>query len=399
MGIGKWVKRLGMFLLPLLAAMYIAGTLIPGSELWPWHPGILDLEVYQRTGQMVLAGEDFFHVADGLPWIYPPFAALLSIPFGLVPLEVGAVAWLALCVVALGAVLRRLGIHGWWLSLAVAACILFVEPVRETIGFGQLGILLVAAVCLDSLPSRSSSRPVLRRRNGRILPEGWLTGLATAVKLTPAVIAVYKFFAGERKQGLTAFASFCAATALGFVLYGPSLYYWNALAHGETGVNGSFNYATNQSVMGVWARLSGTPSSPGLLLSVVVILLGVIAAISMHKSGQAAVALVLAGLTSLLGSPVSWSHHYVWIVPLGIVFWQAKALPAWYRWLGLAYTAWVALAPFKALPRDNDVELSYEWWQQLVCNAGVGLGIALLLGAFFAARSMRAEMTPVAAGR
>jgi alpha-1,2-mannosyltransferase len=325
---------------------------------------------------MVLAGQDFFHVSEGLPWIYPPFAALLSVPFALMPFEVAAIVWLVICVAALEAVLYRLGFRSWWLSLTATVCLIMVEPVRETIGFGQLGILLVAAACLDSLPGR-------RFFTRRILPEGWLTGIATAVKLTPAVIACYNFFAGRRKPGLIAFASFCVATALGFILFSPSLYYWNALIHGDTGVNGSFAYATNQSVMGVWARLTGNTGSIGLLLSVVVVGLGVAAAIVIHKAGYPALAVCLAGLTSLLGSPVSWSHHYVWIVPLGIVFWQARKLPFWYRWLGFAYTAWVVIAPFKRLPRGNDVEYDYLWWQQGVVNIGVVVGVALLVATFF----------------
>jgi alpha-1,2-mannosyltransferase len=377
------VLRAGYGLLPLLAAAYIAGTLIPGSNLWPWHPGMIDLEVYQRTGALVLQGQDFFHVAEGLPWIYPPFAALLSVPFSLVGLQVAALAWLAICVIALGALLYRFGLNGWRLSLAITCCVLLVEPVRETLGFGQLGILLVAAACLDSLPGKRFFRR-------RLLPEGWLVGVATAVKLTPAVIAVYKFFAGlgtraaGRKAGLVAFAAFCAATALGFILFSPSLYYWNALAHGETGVNGSFVYASNQSVMGVWARLSGGDTGGvGLLLCVAVIVLGVIAAIRADHAGYGGLAVCLAGLTSLLGSPVSWSHHYVWVVPLTLVFWQAKALPPWYRWLGLGYCAWVIVAPFMWLPRDNDVELTYAWWQQVIVNGGVAAGVVILVCAFF----------------
>ncbi|MDR1237808.1 MAG: hypothetical protein LBK28_06175, partial [Propionibacteriaceae bacterium] len=86
------LKKLGRIVLislpPLLAAMLVAGTLIYGTNPWPWRPGMIDLQVYQRTGTMVLAGQDFFHVSEGLPWIYPPFAALLSVPFALMPFEV-----------------------------------------------------------------------------------------------------------------------------------------------------------------------------------------------------------------------------------------------------------------------------------------------------------------------
>ncbi|MCA0250782.1 MAG: glycosyltransferase 87 family protein [Actinobacteria bacterium] len=371
-----WV---GWTIPPLLAALYVAGTQIPGSTLWPWRPGMIDLDVYRRTGQLLLAGKDFFN-ADGLPWIYPPFAALLTVPFAVVGVEAAAIGWLVLCVGALAAMLYRLGFSGWRLSLAATVCVLFVEPVTETLGFGQLGILLVAAAVLDSMPG-----PRLLSR--RIAPEGWLTGLATAVKLTPAVVAAYNFFAGRRKPGLVAFAAFVAATGLGFLLLpAASLHYWGGLLAGETGLNSGIVYATNQSVLGAWTRLLGETSRGGLVLSALVVVLGVAAAVVVHRAGEVGLAICLAGITSLLASPISWSHHYVWIVPLGIVLWQARRLPGWYRWFGLAYVAWGVLAPFKWLPRGDDVELGYAPWQQLVVNIGVLAGVALLTLALFLPR-------------
>ena len=374
MNVRKGTTIAGLALLPLLAALYVGGTQIPGGGLWPWHPGMIDLEVYRRTGALVLSGGDFFG-AEGLPWIYPPFAALLTVPFAWVSFEVAAVTWLALSVAALAAVLYRLGFTGWRLSLATTLVVLVVEPVRETLGFGQLAIFLVAAAVLDSMPGPR----VLQRR---LLPEGWLTGVATAVKLTPAVVAAYNFFAGRRKPGLVAFFSFVAATALGFALLPTaSLYYWTKLAMGDTGMNSGIVYATNQSIMGVWTRMLGYTGRGGLLLSVLVVVLGIAAAVAVHRRGEVPLAICLAGVTSLLASPISWSHHYVWIVPLGIVLWQAKDLPGWYRWFGLAYVAWGVVAPFKWLPRGDDVELSYAWWQQLVDNIGVVAGVGLLVGA------------------
>ena len=108
--------------------------------------------------------------------------------------------------------------------------------------------------------------------------------------------------------------------------------------------------------------------------------LRVAAAVLLHRRGEVALALCLAGLTSLLGSPISWSHHYVWVVPLAVVLWQARGLPAALRWPGLVYCAWVAVAPFMWLPMGEDVELTYTPWQQLVVNGGVLAGVLLLAG-------------------
>ena len=369
-----WAVRVGLAALPLAAALYVGGTQIPGASLWPWHPGMIDLEVFQRAGQQLLSGGDIFDAQGQLPWIYPPFGALLTIPFAVIPFGPAAVAWLALCAAALAAILYRLGFTGWRLSLATTAVILVVQPVRDTLGFGQLAIFLVAAAVLDSMPG-----PRLLRR--RILPEGWLVGVVTAVKLTPAVVAAYNFFAGRRKPGLVAFAAFLVATAIGFaVLPAASVEYWVKLATGDSGLNSGILFASNQSVLGVWNRLTGEPSRGGLVLSALVVLLGLCAAVLMHRRGQVPLALCLAGLTSLLASPISWSHHYVWVVPLAVVLWQAHDLPGYLRWPALGYAAWVVVAPFMYLPMGDGVELSYSPWQQVVVNLGVICGVSLLAG-------------------
>ncbi len=369
-----WAVRAGLAAVPLLAALYVGATQIDGGTLWPWQPNMIDLGVYARVGGLVLTGGDIFDAQGQLPWIYPGFAALLTVPFAVIPFTLAAVAWLALSTAALAAILYRLGIGGWRLSLLTTAAILFVQPVRDTLGFGQLGIFLVAAAVLDSMPGRR----IFRRR---LLPEGWLVGVATAVKLTPAVVAAYNFFAGRRKAGLVAFGAFVAATVLGFLLLpAASWEYWLKLASGDSGMNSGIVYATNQSVLGMWNRLTGEPSRGGLVLSVLVVVLGVGAAVLMHKRGQVAYALCLAGLTSLLASPISWSHHYVWLVPLGVVLWQQADLPGYLRWPGLAYVAWGSLAPFMYLPRGDNIELTYTPWQQVVDNVGIVAGVLLLAG-------------------
>lgn len=373
MSLRRVARAAVLFVPPMLAAMWIAGVTIPGSTLWPWVPNMIDLDVYTRTGGLVLTGGDFF-AAEGLPWIYPPFAALLTVPFAVLPRVAAQVLWLALNVVALMAVLRRVELAGWVLSLAATASVLLVEPVRETLGFGQLGILLVAAAALDSMPGP-------RLLGARRLPEGWLTGVATAVKLTPAVIAVHNFFAGRRREGVIAFVAFCLATALGAaLLWGPTVHYFGGLLSGESGMNTGMVYKTNQSVMGAWARLTGGPSAGGLLLGVAVLLLGVAASIAVHKGGRPTLGIALAGLTSLLASPISWSHHFVWVVPLAILLWRDAGVPRWLRWLGLSYALWVAVAPFQRLPGGDGEELAYSLGQMVVANAGVVAGVGFLAG-------------------
>lgn len=380
MSMTKWLRTAALAVPPVLAAFYVGGATIDWMPTL-WQPGMIDLAVYARTGANVLAGADIFDAQGQLPWIYPGFAALLTVPFAWLPFLLAAALWLLLCVAALAAVLYRLGLSGWRLSLLATAVILFAQPVRETLWFGQLGIFLVAAAVLDSMPGPR----VLRRR---LLPEGWLVGVVTAIKLTPAVVAAQNFFAGRRKAGLIAFAAFVAATGLGFVLLPrDSLTYWTKLATGDSGMNSGIVYATNQSVLGMWTRLTGQSSGGGLALSGLVLILGLVAGVRLQRSGHVAVALCMAGLTSLLASPISWSHHYVWLVPLAIVLWQHRELPGWFRWTGLGYSLWGMVAPFMWLRRGDDVEFTYQPWEQLVDNIGIVVGVILLVMGIFVART------------
>lgn len=360
------------FIPPFAAALWVGAITITGGSFDPWAPAMIDLDVYRRTGDLVLTGGDIYDT-DGLPWIYPPFAALFAVPLAVVPQGVAQVGWITLTVALLMAMLYRLGLNGWVLSLATTASVWLAEPVRETLGFGQLGVLLVAAAVLDSMPG-----PRLMKR--RILPEGVLVGLATAVKLTPAVVAAYEFFSGRRRAGLVAFATFCGATALGFALMpAGSIHYWGSLLGGDSGINSGIEFKTNQSVMGMWARLTGDVSSGGLAISLIVVVLGVTVSVLVDRAGQRQLALCLAGITSLLASPISWSHHYVWIIPLTVVLLLHSEIAGSLRVLGLFYAIWTLHAPFKQLPGGDGVELTYSLGNQVVDNAGVILGLAVLV--------------------
>ncbi len=370
-----WLVMTAQLIPALLAAFYTAATMNQGGSVWPWRPGMADFSVYLRTGQLVLSGGDIFHAPD-LPWVYPPFAALLAVPVSALPRTLSGALWTLACVVALAAILYRLGLSGWRLSLGAFICVVLVTPVRETLGFGQLGIFLVAAVVLDSMPG-----PHVFKR--RLLPEGVLVGLVTAIKLTPAVVAVYNFFTGRRKPGLVAFLTFLVATGLGFaVLLHASAYYWLGLINGDTGINSGIVYALNQSAMAALARLSHGANAAGLAIDAVVAVAGIVVSILVGRAGERRLAICLAGVTSLLASPISWSHHFVWVVPLALVLWQGSKLPAWFRWIGFAYIGWVIAGWYENVPHGGDVELTYGWTQQLLTNIGPALGLAFLLSGF-----------------
>jgi alpha-1,2-mannosyltransferase len=404
-GLAAVARATGIALLPVLAGLYIAAVSF-GGTLLPWRPQMVDLDVYRRAGLLLLQGGDIYNLPGELPFLYPPFAALLAVPLALLPAAVVQIGWTIAGVLAVLAVLHRFGLTGWVLSLVGTATVLLVGPVSETLAFGQLGIFLVALVLLDLAPG---PRLLGGRRR---LPTGTLTALAAAVKLTPGIFLLYLIASGRRRAVLTTVVTGLVVTLLSaVVLPGASATFWGRLAHGDTGLGGSIVYYTNQSVMADVVRILGLGSgaaAAGLAISAVVAALGVWTAARWHRLGEVRLAVSLCGVASLLASPVSWMHHFVWVVPLALCLLEGSllrsasppedpvqvvtapkphrgGLPVWFQVIGWLFVGWVLVAPFRRFPNGGDVELHWSWQQNLVASTTALLGLALLVASLVVA--------------
>lgn len=367
--------------LPMIVGLYVAATAF-GGTLLPWQPTLTDLAVYRLAGATLLTGGDIYHLPNSLPFLYPPFAALLAVPLSLLPTAVAEIGWTMAGVAALLLIMRRLGVRGWSLSLLGTAVIWFVEPVNQTLAYGQVGIFLVALVVMDLVPRRPGD-------SGHLA--GALTGLAAAIKLTPGLFFLV-LIAGRRKRAsvgvLVSFLIVTVATAA--VVPQVSIGYWSRLAHGDTGLGHSIIYTTNQSVLGAWLRWFGLGQIStviGLAACGLVALLGVVSAVVWLRRGEAALGVTLGGVATLLASPVSWSHHFVWVVPLGLLLLHSRA-SASFRAIGFVFVGWVSAAPFEGLPRGGDIELTYTWTQNLLASVTPLLGLVLLISGVFAGRGV-----------
>ncbi len=313
--ITRLLRAFGYSLAPVFVALYVGATTFSGASFAPWRPLMVDLDVYRLAGSTLLQGGDYYDLPGPLQFLYPPFAAVLAVPLALIPVAVAQIGWTTAGALALLAMLYRFGLKGWVLSLVGTACMFFVAPVVQTLAFGQLGIFLVALIVLDLAPGPR----ILPRR---LLPEGALTAVAAAIKLTPAIFVVYLLLAGKRRAFVASMITGIAVTALAWVLTpSTSTAFWTRLAHGDTGLGHSIIYYTNQSVLADVVRLFGLGSGPsraGLIASAVVALLGVWAAVLWHRIGDVRLAVTLCGVAGLLASPVSWQHHFVWVVPLAL---------------------------------------------------------------------------------
>jgi alpha-1,2-mannosyltransferase len=115
-----------------------------------------------------------------------------------------------------------------------------------------------------------------------------------------------------------------------------------------------------------------------------------------HRLGDVRLAISLCGMAGLLVSPVSWLHHFVWIVPLAMSLVERRSvgprsLPTWFLALSWGFVGWVAVAPFMKLPSGEDVELQWSWSQHLVASMTTLLGLMLLAGAIIIARQRRSD--------
>jgi len=391
--LGRLLRGVAVTLLPVLASLYV-GAVTFGGTLLPWRPVMVDLDVYRQAGAALLAGQDVYALPGQLPFLYPPFAALLAVPLALLPAGLVQILWTAAGALAVVAVVHRFGLTGWRLSLVATAVVVLVEPVSQTLAFGQVGIFLVALVVLDLVPGPR----VLKRR---LLPEGVLTALAAAIKLTPAIFVVYLLAVRRWRAAGVAVATGAAVTlGTAVVVPRPSLTFWGRLATGETGLGGSVIYYTNQSVLADVVRVLGLGSGPaalGLLGSALVAVLGVWAGARWAARGEVGLAVVVVGMAGLLASPVSWLHHFVWVVPLGLALLdrtrrvtttngRTQPLPAWFQAWGWVLVGWVIVSPFRRLPNGADVELTWAWWQHVLASVTAVLGVGWLVAALVVAR-------------
>ena len=377
--VARWTAELAP---PLVVALVLLPFVIAYGQLWPWKPSTIDLQVYVYAVKDMLAGNDIFATTTPfwhLYFIYPPISAVLMTPLAFGPYLGWQIVWTAGLVLAQQSVLRRCGVpRGWKLGLLGVAVVLAMEPLRTTLGYGQVNTLLMALVVADLLPDRRADQGPVRRR----IPQGTLIGLAASIKLTPALFVVFAFLLGKKRLAITGMISFVVFTGIGaVVLPHETVAFFGGLSGGDTRTASPL-YVGNQSLLGVFFRLGDTSRTTtliGLGVAGLVALLGAFVAAFWWRRGQLVFAVALVGLCTNLASPLSWTHHYVWILPMGVAV-VTEALPRFVRVLGGAWVLWVcACLPLAVLPYGGGAERGYSAGQEVVANLGPVLGVALVV--------------------
>jgi alpha-1,2-mannosyltransferase len=237
---------------------------------------------------------------------------------------------------------------------------LAVEPVWQTLAFGQVNLLLMLVVLVDLL------RPE-RRLSGIAL------GVAAGVKLTPLVFVGLLVLAGHRAAATRAVLAFVVTVAVGWAAVPGSAAYWTDRLLDPSRV-GPPELAHNQSVYGALTRVLGSPPSTQLwLLTAGPLAFAVlVVAATWWRRGYRVFGACLGAIAMLLASPVSWSHHWVWVVPVALVLWDHSG------WAATAWTAVFVARPILWPPWGSGREYGWGATEHLVGNAYLIAALALV---------------------
>ena len=358
-----------------LAAMTVLHVVV--TELGSDPFAMVDLDVYVQGAGHLTDGTlyDFVTQPLQLPFTYPPFSALLFVPLGWLPWTLTRIGWqvasIASIAVIIEATLRlsgragrnavrplrfRRGIVGVGTGLAI-----WLEPVRTTLNYGQINLFLTALLLAGAVGTRSWWA-------------GTTVGLAAGIKLVPAITGLY-YLLHRRWSVLVWAVAVFVATAVLMVFIIPHET-WRFFTHliFDPGRTGPVWSVINQSLRGALARLAGHDvSTSWVLAGVLALILGGWAAWMSTRVGDRTATLLAVQFTGLLVSPISWSHHWVWVLPLLIwaifgpradraavrmlaVAWlvgtcsylisvlialqylgQPASRPGWQSWLGIVY--------------------------------------------------------------
>src|SRR5450631_1870770 len=369
---------------------YVILASVVGGLLWLRWGGIRqgiwdDLDVYVRGAAAVIHHEPLYSVsAHGLPFTYPPFAAVLYTPLEL--LGAGGARWtltmasIACYLVVVVVCARRLR-----MSLAIAGMVglagLAFEPFARTILLGQINLVLIALIVVDCLAVPARYR-------------GMLIGLATGIKILPGAFILFLVLKREWWAVGRAVAVFAVTVAVGG-LFAPrdSWLFWsggfiNLSRFGPASIIGGDNQSLSAAFMRLFHDVS-PPSIPLLLMSLGVLALGLFAAKRQIDSGNDVNGLVCIGFGSLLASPVSWTHHWVWGVLALLVLVQSRRTVA-----AVVLGGVFVIGPMWFAPRGHLLELHHLWWQAAACVSYVVIGLTYLI--FFATSRQRSDTRPMA---
>ena len=368
----------------VLGALSVAGTLarvvyIAVSE----HE--VDLEVYLMGARHLMSGHLYtvYLALPREPFTYPPAAALLFTPLTVFSPVGAQVVWAIVTVgtlVAFLAVSLRAIRPDWprsdvilWSSILTFPA-MALNPLAMTFSFGQINLLLALMVMADLSGSY--------RVGGHTVPRGVLTGMACAVKVTPLIFVPFLFATRQFRAGCVALSVFVGSIlVMTVVTPSESWSYWTKYIFDAHRVGGVV-FISNQSLRSAIVRFSHTHAPEGLIVVAVVTagIAGLAVAMWAYRVSSVTLGVLVCAVTGLIVSPITWSHHLVWIVPIALWLALAEDRPAFGRcWCALALV-WFWFGAIWHTPHGSGVELHDTFPQMLVGNSYTLAMLAFVVG-------------------
>ncbi len=291
---------------------------------WAFDP--VDLRVYREGGDSVRHLAPFYNPHAKAPlytwphhftlkFTYPPFAALVFTVLSFPTLQVMERLWVGVNIVAmlvaLWATFGILGYRNWRVrggaTLLVAAVVFWTEPVQRVLFLGQIELVLLALILWDL------NQPDRRWWKGAGI------GIAAGIKLVPLIFIPYLLLTRRFRQAAVAAGTFAATVVLCFaVLPGDSVKWWLQGLFLQGGRTGFVAWEGNQSLRAIITRFMGSVAAAGpvwLVAAALTTIIGLGCAALLDRYGHRMLGILACALTGLLVSPISWDHHWVWIVP------------------------------------------------------------------------------------
>lgn len=345
------------------------------------------------------------------PFTYPPFGAWSLSPLTWFDYETAARLMIMAIALQTAVIVALIGRSlGWswgsafaiapWAAIVIEQCL---EPFNQSVGFAQVNTAMMALVMIDvAAPDSWKGR-------------GVASGLAAAIKLTPAIAILIFLLRRQWRSAITMVATSLAVTLLSWVISpGESArFFFDAMWDPQRA--GDAYYTSNQNLKGFVAR--ALPENTWSIAWAITVALALVAAVWLCLCIQAAATSVvtphviyddaapdavattpapvlpenLATLLTaavimtlgLLVSPITWSHHWVWglasVVALIVVALRLKSAPL--AALALVQGALFIMAPHWWFSHGQVNELHWNVVEQLVGSsytlAAIASGVAL----------------------
>jgi alpha-1,2-mannosyltransferase len=229
---------------------------------------------------------------------------------------------------------------------------------------------------------------------------GFWVGVTIGVKLTPLPFLALLIVTKQWRALRNAVLGLLATMAIGFAIVPhQSWRYWTDVILDANRVGG-IAYTGNQSFNGFLHRIGNDASwvqPTWFVVSVVFGLLVLWLARRYWLADERVTAVSVMALAVLYASPISWSHHWVWIIPLGVSLirgvnrvWGLNPAVV----TGVLFYGLFVLRSIWWVPYRDDRELSWTFWQSIPGNSHLIVGMIAFILLAVTSRSLPKPSAP-----